>query len=215
MVRDSAATRARILDAAIEEFTAYGLAGARIDRIAEAADANKRSIYVYFTSKELLFTAALHKVINDLVTAVPLTENDLPRYAGRVFDYHVAHPQALRMSMWRQLERPAAGPDAAEVYSAKIAAMQRSEAASELPPTDLIVLIFGLAQSWLLSPEDLLSADGSDPHSPERIAQHRTSIVEAARRLCTPVGTPAAKKSPSRIEKPARRNTRLELKVTP
>lgn len=211
MVRDSAATRARILDAAIEEFTAFGLAGARIDRIADAADANKRSIYVYFTSKELLFTAALHKVVTNLVTAVPLTEKDLAGYAGRIFDYHVAHPQALRMSMWRQLERPAAGPDAAEVYSAKIEAMRRGHARSELPPTDLIVLIIGLAQSWLLSPDDLLAADGSDPRSPERIAQHRASIVEAARRLCTP----GLKKSASRTEKPVRRNTRLELKVTP
>lgn len=78
MPRDSAATRARILDAAIEEFSAFGLAGARIDRIAAAADANKRSIYVYFESKERLFTAALHRVIEELVAVVPLTEDDLP-----------------------------------------------------------------------------------------------------------------------------------------
>ena len=70
MARDSTATRARILDAAIAEFTAYGLAGARIDRIAETADANKRSIYVYFENKELLFNAALHRVLSDLQTDV-------------------------------------------------------------------------------------------------------------------------------------------------
>src|ERR1700744_938986 len=52
MPRDSEATRTRILEAAIEEFSAHGLAGARIDRVAEAAAANKRSIYVYFKSKE-------------------------------------------------------------------------------------------------------------------------------------------------------------------
>lgn len=188
MVRDSAATRARILDAAIEEFSAYGLAGARIDRIAEAAEANKRSIYVYYQSKEALFTAAMRRVVGQLSDAVPLTEADLPGYAGRMFDYLLTHPEALRMGLWRQLERPAAGPDDTAVYRQKIAAMSGGGggAASGLPPTDLVVLVMGLSWAWLLSPEGLLAADGSDPHSPDRLAAHRASIVEAARRVCTP-----------------------------
>ncbi len=191
MARDSAATRARILEAAIEEFTAYGLAGARIDRIAENAGANKRSIYVYYENKELLFNAAMHRVISDLTTAVPLTEDDLPGFAGRMFDYTLAHPQAVRMSMWRKLERPATGPDDKETYARKIDAMTagHSSAESGLPPTDLIVLIFGLAASWMNSPDDLLAADGSDITSAERIAVHRAAMVEAARRICTPVET--------------------------
>lgn len=184
MPRDAAATKARILAAALEEFTAYGLAGARIDRIAEAAQANKRSIYVYFSSKELLFTAALHQVIRDLVEEVPLTEDDLPGYAGRMFDYHLTHPQALRMSMWRHLERPGAGPDVAQVYEAKVEAVSRRPGGrNALPATDLVVLTIGLAQSWLLTPDDLLGADGSDPRSAERLAAHRQVVVEAARRL--------------------------------
>ncbi|MBA3390426.1 MAG: TetR family transcriptional regulator [Actinomycetota bacterium] len=192
MVRDSAATRNRILDAAIDEFAASGLAGARIDRIAEAAEANKRSIYVYYESKEGLFTAALHRVITDLVEAVPLTEEDLPGYAGRMFDYLLDHPEALRMSMWRHLERPAAGPNVGDVYARKIEAMTRGSGgrsglmASGLPPTDLLVLVQGLASSWLISPEDLLAADSADPYSSERLAVHRAAIVEAARRLCAP-----------------------------
>ncbi|WP_109526206.1 TetR/AcrR family transcriptional regulator [Nocardia aurea] len=190
MPYDSAATRARILNAAINEFTVYGLSGARIERIAEAADANKRSIYVYFGDKEGLFAAALHRVITELIEAVPLTEDDLPGYAGRMFDYMVAHPQALRMHLWRHLQRPSAGPDAAEVYAQKIKAMTRggpSEATGSLPATDLLVLVIGLAQSWLISPVDLLTAaGGGDPYSPERLAAHRAAVVEAARRLCTP-----------------------------
>ncbi|WP_113699467.1 TetR/AcrR family transcriptional regulator [Nonomuraea lactucae] len=190
MPYDSAATRARILNAAINEFTVYGLSGARIERIAEAADANKRSIYVYFGDKEGLFTAALHRVITELIEAVPLTEDDLPGYAGRMFDYMVGQPQALRMHLWRHLQRPSAGPDAAEVYAQKIEAMTRggpSEATGNLPATDLLVLVIGLAQSWLISPVDLLTAaGGGDPYSPERLAAHRAAIVEAARRLCTP-----------------------------
>ena len=189
MARDSAATRNRILGAAIEEFAAYGLAGARIDRIAEAADANKRSIYVYFENKESLFNAALDRVIGDLVAAVPLTEEDLPGYAGKMFDYLLTHPEAMRLSGWRHLERPAADPGAAAVYARKIAAMSGGRSgptASGMPPTDLIVLVQGLASSWLLSPVDLLAADGSDPRSPERIAVHRAALVEAARRVCAP-----------------------------
>ncbi|MFG1783832.1 TetR family transcriptional regulator [Rhodococcus oryzae] len=187
MAYDSAATRAKILAAAIEEFSAYGLAGARIDRIAEAAGANKRSIYVYYTNKELLFSAALHEVISQVNEALPLTEDDLPGYAAGMFDYLIAHPAALRMHLWRQLERPELGPDAADVYSQKMASMTAGSIAGQLPPTDLLVFITGLAQSWILTPRDLLTAvDGGDPFAAERLAAHRAAIVQAARRLCAP-----------------------------
>lgn len=58
----SAETRARILDAALSEFSAYGLAGARMDRIANTAAVNKALIYYYFESKENLYTAALEMI---------------------------------------------------------------------------------------------------------------------------------------------------------
>jgi AcrR family transcriptional regulator len=186
MPRNSEATRARILDAASEEFSAYGLAGARIDRIAACATANKRSIYVYFESKEKLFDSALHHVLSKMIENVPLTEDDLPGYAGRLFDYHLAHPQGLRMNTWRQLERPASGPDAGDMYSNKIAALAGAGTNRAIAPADLLVLINGLAYSWLMSPRDLIRADGSDPDSATRLAQHRAAIVEAARRMCEP-----------------------------
>jgi TetR/AcrR family transcriptional regulator len=55
-------TRARILDAATREFSANGLAGARTERIAEAAGVNKALLYYYFRSKDALYTAALESV---------------------------------------------------------------------------------------------------------------------------------------------------------
>jgi TetR/AcrR family transcriptional regulator len=55
-------TRARILDAAIREFSAHGLAGARTERIAEAAGVNKALIYYYFHGKDALYNAALETV---------------------------------------------------------------------------------------------------------------------------------------------------------
>ena len=43
--RDPEGMRLRILEAAKEEFAAHGLAGARVDRIAAKAGANKRMLY--------------------------------------------------------------------------------------------------------------------------------------------------------------------------
>jgi TetR/AcrR family transcriptional regulator len=54
-----AETRTRILEAALSEFAALGLAGARTERIATAAGVNKALLYYYFDSKEKLYTAAL------------------------------------------------------------------------------------------------------------------------------------------------------------
>jgi len=58
----SAETRARILDAALREFAAHGLAGARTERIAEAAGVNKALLYYYFEGKEKLYIAALESI---------------------------------------------------------------------------------------------------------------------------------------------------------
>ena len=41
------------------DFAAYGSAGARIERIAAAAQANKQAIYLYFGGKDKLFGAVV------------------------------------------------------------------------------------------------------------------------------------------------------------
>ncbi|MDB5373520.1 MAG: TetR family transcriptional regulator [Belnapia sp.] len=55
----AAATRQRILDAALIEFADKGLAGARVDEIALRAGANKRMLYAHFGSKEELWLVVL------------------------------------------------------------------------------------------------------------------------------------------------------------
>ena len=73
----SAESRARILDAALSEFSAHGLAGARMDRIAASAGVNKALLYYYFDSKEDLYIAALEMIagkIRDRSMAVFLSE---------------------------------------------------------------------------------------------------------------------------------------------
>ncbi|MBO9534731.1 MAG: TetR family transcriptional regulator [Solirubrobacteraceae bacterium] len=185
MARDSAATRARILAAAIDEFGAYGLAGARIDRIAEAAQANKRSIYVYFGNKEALFAAAMTHIVDDISTSVPIDTDDLPDYVGRIFDYYLANPSVVRMAMWLPLERPPQGPDETDAYAKKVAALSASGSpANDLDASDVVMFINALAQAWFMSPDSLRAADGLDPNSDERIARHRAALVETVRRMC-------------------------------
>ncbi len=52
-------TRRNILDAALVEFAAHGLAGARVDEIAARSGSNKRMIYEYFGNKEGLWLTVL------------------------------------------------------------------------------------------------------------------------------------------------------------
>ncbi|MBC7594341.1 MAG: helix-turn-helix transcriptional regulator, partial [Kineosporiaceae bacterium] len=55
----SAATMRRIVFAATREFAAEGFAGARVNRIATNAGANKQLIYRYFGGKQELYEAVL------------------------------------------------------------------------------------------------------------------------------------------------------------
>ena len=61
--RNAEATKQRILAAASEGFSRRGFAGARIDRIAELAGANKRMIYAYFGDKGQLYVAVIERRI--------------------------------------------------------------------------------------------------------------------------------------------------------
>jgi AcrR family transcriptional regulator len=68
-IRDPEATRQRILDAATAEFSRLGLGGARVDTIAERANANKRMIYHYYGGKQALFLAVLENAYGAIRTA--------------------------------------------------------------------------------------------------------------------------------------------------
>src|ERR1700761_5741079 len=57
--RQPEASRNAILRAALAEFAQEGLAGARVDAIAEAAGVNKALLYYYFRDKDTLYEATL------------------------------------------------------------------------------------------------------------------------------------------------------------
>jgi len=59
--KDGALTREKILGAAAKEFSAKGLAGARVDEIAAVSGANKSLLYQYYGSKDGLFAAVLER----------------------------------------------------------------------------------------------------------------------------------------------------------
>ncbi len=100
--RDADKTRLNILEAAEAEFAAKGLAGARVDVVAEEAGANKRMIYYYFGSKEDLYLAVLERVYTDMRVAeaelaleamAPLAA--ITCLAEFKFDYPAQHPPLI------------------------------------------------------------------------------------------------------------------------
>ena len=181
MVRNADKTREKLLLAATAEFAAHGAAGARIDRIAERAGTNKRMIYAYFGNKEQLFDTVQEHSLAQLVEAVPLTTDDLPGYAGRLFDYLVDHPERHRLALWRTLE--GSPPIEAEVRSTaeKVAALAAARAPGDtLDPVALLMFIMALVRAW---PGTYGALDR--PTLADAAAQ-RATVVEAVRRLSAP-----------------------------
>jgi AcrR family transcriptional regulator len=188
--RDAKATQERLLLAAIDEFAEHGLAGARIDRIAERAGANKRLIYAYFGSKDDLFDAVLARTLGILTEAVPFTGEDLPGYAGALFDQIAGQPKVLRLATWRNFERATASEPERASYARKIAAIKAAQKAGKvdtaLRAPDLLAILMSLVTSWLSAPVALKELAGSDPLGPRRLKQHRQALVEVVARAVAP-----------------------------
>ncbi|GLY28817.1 TetR/AcrR family transcriptional regulator [Kineosporia sp. NBRC 101731] len=182
MVRDAAGTRRRILDAAIAEFSAYGIAGARIDRVAEASGSNKAMIYKYFGNKSQLFDAVFDAIVVQTVDAVPIDGDDLPEYVVRLWDRHRAHPEPQRVGLWDELERSSEGMRAEAVVAAarvKVAtiddAQRRGVVSAGIAPQELLDLLLALSRSGLARP---ISDEDAD--------RYRDALRMAARKLIQP-----------------------------
>jgi AcrR family transcriptional regulator len=110
--RDPERTRARILDAATREFARFGLGGARVDRIAARAGANKRMLYYYYGDKDGLFLAVLEHAYEGIRTAeLELHLLDLPPVEGvrRLVEftwrYYLEHPEFVTLLNSENLHR--------------------------------------------------------------------------------------------------------------
>jgi AcrR family transcriptional regulator len=153
MPRRPEATRALLLQSARREFVDHGLAGARVDRIADRAGVNKQRIYAHFGDKERLFRHVLDQAVVELAEEVALTDDTDPTtYVARVFDYHRHHPDLLRLLMWEALQRGATGSDDPERvahYDGKVASLTGALGgnAASADVRALLLTLIGLA-SW-------------------------------------------------------------------
>jgi AcrR family transcriptional regulator len=187
MDRDAEATKRRLLDAATREFAAYGIAGARVDRIAAEARANKAQIYHYFGSKDALFDAVFSEMARETVNEVPIDATRLPQYAGRLFDSYRQRPWVQRLATWYRLER--AGSDGHAMLDTvvrgnadKVEAIRQAQAdgvvSERFSPAVLLTLVLQLSSVWAVQiPEaDVLTQQLS-------VDQRRQVIEDAVQAL--------------------------------
>lgn len=158
VVRDKEATKAKLLEAALTEFATHGIAGARVDRIAAKAGCNKAMIYAYFGSKECLFDEVLKIQIARVLEAVPIAPDDLPGYAGRLFDTYEQHPELLSLAGYHRLENGFESISRAEgeAHVQKVAAIAEAQERGVLPrefaPEELLGLVVHMSVLAFSSP---------------------------------------------------------------
>ncbi|MEE9097186.1 TetR/AcrR family transcriptional regulator [Pseudarthrobacter phenanthrenivorans] len=188
-------TRELLLAAATEEFSAKGLAGARVDRIAAAAGVNKERIYQYFGKKDELFDAVLAAEMVRVMTEVPITGSGpeaFGEYAGRLFDRHTTDGVLPRLLFWEGLER--GGETVSRATRSDHCAIKVGQVLDVLPgidrtdAADLLITVITLCDGWPVLPQiDTLLAGSSA----DRTTRRRAFIVRTATLLAEAVAAEA------------------------
>lgn len=184
MPPDSTDTKRRILQAARQEFAEFGLAGARIDRIADLAEANKRSIYAHFGPKETLFDLIVTDALAVMAAAVRFDPHDLPGYAERLFDYLLAEPDVIRLATWANLERPSVTAEETSTYRDKIDSLHPRFGHHA---ADTLALTLGLVTAWFTASPALTSTAPEAVES-EILAQRKVLLTAAVAALVDSIG---------------------------
>ncbi|MHC9294163.1 TetR family transcriptional regulator [Mycobacterium sp. LTG2003] len=184
-MRSTTELREEIFSAARSEFAQYGLAGARIDRIARSAQASKERLYAHFGDKETLFREVFAADGAEFFRSVTLRPEAVPEFVGEVYDLGLRKPEHLRMIMWAQLEgfmldEPQS--DGHPIPAHAVAAIEAAQAGgyvdSSWDSTDLLALLFSIGLAWAQSPHpDAVTDD------PAVISRRRAAAVEAAARI--------------------------------
>ncbi|MFE3542631.1 TetR family transcriptional regulator [Nocardia sp. NPDC059177] len=181
------ATRERILAAAKIEFAQFGIAGARINRIATTARASKDRLYAYFPGKSELYAAVTEQWATETTLDTGFTAENIPAYIGRLFDHFVDHPEDARLQAWAELEP--SGEDIAEILrrtvEPKIAELRRGQRegliTAAIPAALLLRMLTDLARTAAThARQDAEQADG------RRLAKRRAATVLAATRIVGP-----------------------------
>ncbi|MBH0009708.1 TetR/AcrR family transcriptional regulator [Salinibacterium sp. SWN1162] len=184
-------TKQRVLEAAAAEFAEYGVAGARINRIAETAKASKERIYAWFGDKEALFDHVMQSGLDRLAHAVPI-DADLVEYAVRLHNYFVNDPSSERVAMWAWLHDAATlgsfSEGRVEGYQHKLEviadAQKRGVVDASWKPEELLALLLAVASNWERAPAELRSIGCAEFADSEKA--RCDSVREAARRLVEP-----------------------------
>lgn len=194
--RDSARTRAAILQAAERIFAEVGEAGARTETIASAAGVNKAMLHYYFRSKEGLYRAVLHEHLKEFhrqgleVLSSPGPASDiLLRYVGMHFDFISARPYYprlfLRMAMsgdkvFERLAREHLAP----LWKKLVALIERGMHQKEFRTLDsahTAISLVGLTVFYFTAAPVVRVVGGEDPYKKASLARRRREVFKFVR----------------------------------
>jgi AcrR family transcriptional regulator len=196
--RDADRSQQTILLAARDEFAKYGLAGARVDRIAERADINKRLIYYYFKSKDDLFLAVLENTYADIRTAeqkLHLDEIDpveaVRQLVSFTWHYYLDHPEFISLLNSENQENAAHLKKSTHIQEMNSPLVQMLDTVLErgrreklfrsgIDPVQLYISIASICYFYLSNNQTLSAIFGRDLRAPKAMAQrlsHMTDMV--------------------------------------
>jgi len=184
------------LKAAVAEFAEHGIAGARTDAIARAAQVNKALLYYYFEDKDALYEAVLDHVFSGLRARVmPVLESKLPprqkmlEYLGAYFDYIAANPRFPRVvqAEWmRSGARSAPMQRVAKKYFRpifkKVAGILRMGIAAgefrPVNPMDFLPSVAAVIVFYFSAAPVIKTLTKVDPLSAQRIRERRKFVLD-------------------------------------
>ncbi len=194
--RDPDQTRARIMQAAVDEFHAAGLGGARVDRIAAKAGVNKRMLYYYFGSKDDLFLAVLeatYERIRSEERALRLEELDPPEAIRQLvsftWHYYLRHPEFLTLLNSENLHSGRHLKRSQKVRSMHSPFVQMIDDVLErgrrtgvfragVDPVQLYISIAGLCYFYLGNQHTLTTIFARDLMQPKALAERLSHMTE-------------------------------------
>lgn len=196
--RDADRSQLAILASARDEFAARGLAGARMDSIAERAGLNKRLIYYYFGSKDDLFLAVLERVYADIRAAEQRLHLDeiepveaIRQLVSFTWHYYLEHPEFITLLNSENLHGAAHLKRSDRIQEMNSPLVQLLDAVLErgkkdnlfragVDPVQLYISIASLCYFYLSNNHTLSAIFGRDLRAPKAMAQrlsHMTDLV--------------------------------------
>jgi AcrR family transcriptional regulator len=189
--RNPERTRQRILHAALQEFSAKGLAGARVDAIARRARVNKRMLYHYFGDKKALFHAILRAKLAQQTRWLAAAPDDPAERLPNWFKRARRDPEWIRLMEWEALQH-GAGPVIGEAerrhaFARAVARLREHQSRGlltpDLDPAQTLLSMMGLTAFPLAFPQITRLVTGMAPTSSGFRRKRLTFLRAFAERL--------------------------------